>query len=258
MRIKPYDTFQPTVRVFTTTSEPAQHPSAVVNVPHGWKIVGGGAHAHWSTSGTLLVESYPLDSGAWRVLAKDHMTPEYSTITAYALAFHDPEDRFDVQIFTQTSSIEAHPAASVQVAEDYIMTGGGARVIDGSRGRAGNMLTSSFPSSSTSWSASSKDHMHSDPRKLQVYAIGIRDKRNEVFFQNRIITNSGDRAQHPCATVQMEGHGVMTGGGALVHYEEPGNILTASYPSESGWEAKSKDHELVSRAHITAYAVLLI
>jgi hypothetical protein len=48
----------------------------------------------------------------------------------------------------------------------------------------------------------------------------------------------------------------MVGGGAEVHWHDPGNMLTASYPNDSNdWTAQSKDHLKSSPATITAYAV---
>jgi hypothetical protein len=48
----------------------------------------------------------------------------------------------------------------------------------------------------------------------------------------------------------------MVGGGAKANYTGEGNLLTASYPSNSStWLAKSKDQIKSDPATITAYAV---
>jgi len=48
----------------------------------------------------------------------------------------------------------------------------------------------------------------------------------------------------------------MTGGGAKVNWTSAGNLLTASYPIDQySWEARNKDHMIVSPAAITVYAI---
>lgn len=53
----------------------------------------------------------------------------------------------------------------------------------------------------------------------------------------------------------------LTGGGAWINYEEPGNLLVQSYPVQdrdgiwSGWNAHGKDVWIASKSTITTYAI---
>jgi hypothetical protein len=64
-------------------------------------------------------------------------------------------------------------------------------------------------------------------------------------------------AQHPEARAQVGVGYKLIGGGAWVHWSEPGNLLTASFPDPDGltWVARSKDHVYPSPASIQAFAI---
>jgi hypothetical protein len=65
-------------------------------------------------------------------------------------------------------------------------------------------------------------------------------------------------APHPEVRVEVPAGYKIISGGARVDYQEPGNLLTASYPEgTSAWVARSKDHQLPSPAQIEAWAVAL-
>ena len=69
---------------------------------------------------------------------------------------------------------------------------------------------------------------------------------------------TGRMAPHPEVRVTVPAGYKVISGGARVNYQEPGNLLTASYPEgTSAWVARSKDHELASPAQIEAWAVAL-
>jgi len=66
------------------------------------------------------------------------------------------------------------------------------------------------------------------------------------------------KAEHPRAIARSNREGLkLIGGGAMVDYEGPGNLLTGSYPEGNAWVASSKSHKESSLATVTAYAIYL-
>ncbi len=76
---------KPELRVIETTSDPAQHPSAVARSETGTQLVGGGASVAWEGAGNLLTASCPEGSDRWAASSKDHIRVSPARITAYAL-----------------------------------------------------------------------------------------------------------------------------------------------------------------------------
>lgn len=78
---------------------------------------------------------------------------------------------------------------------------------------------------------------------------------SKVFFRKSLLD------QHPTMEVFIEPGYTLTGGGAWIEYEEPGNLLIESYPLQimggvwSGWRAGGKDIWVSSKATITVYAI---
>jgi hypothetical protein len=71
------------------------------------------------------------------------------------------------------------------------------------------------------------------------------------------IASSGP-AQHPSVDVTVPANFKIVGGGALDHWSGAGNLLTASFPSRpQTWSAAGKDHQDVSPASITAFALAI-
>ena len=244
---------QLTVHVFVQSGQIAQHPTAQVSVPQGYKLIGGGAIDNWVGEGNLLTASYP-SGNTWLAAGKDHQVASPSYITVYALGLYDPHDEWEVVVANQTSDPAQHPQAVATLPEGYVLTGGGAFVDYGAG--YGNLLTASFPNGDSGWEARSKDHLVADPAKITAFAIGIRANRgNQLRLRHTIVTATGAVAQHPSAQVCLQPGWVLSGGGAIDNWNEPGNLLTASFPSGSCWSASGKDHIDPSPASITAYAI---
>jgi vibriolysin len=156
-----------------------------------------------------------------------------------------------IEQFTATSEPEAHPFVQVNVPPNYKMVGGGA--FDNYT-EPGNMLTASYPISSTSWFAAGKDHEISSPATITAYLLAIFDPLDE--WDVVISSSTSDPAPHPQAVVSVTAGYTLTCGGAFVNYQGAGNILTASFPnSDTSWYAQSKDHDVSDPATITAYAI---
>ena len=241
------------IQLFVSTAGPAQHPSCDLAIPNDFKILGGGALDHYNEPGNMLTACYPKSLQLWSVAGKDHQEFSPASITAYALAIHDPNNEWDVVITQQTSDPAQHPNITATLPDGYILTGGGAFVNYGNG--YGNILTATFPSSQSTWEARSKDHLVADPAQLTAYAIGIRHRDGAIHLQGHIQQATGAVAQHPNAMVTLDAGWTLTGGGALDNWEEPGNLLTATYPQGTSWIGAGKDHIEFSPASITAYVL---
>jgi hypothetical protein len=240
------------IQTFTATSGVTAHPSVQVTVPAGYKILGGGAFDHWTGAGSLLTASFPLNAQTWFAAGKDHEISAPASITAYAIALHDPNDEWEVTIKSEPSNPAPHPQAIAVLPAGFVLTGGGAFV---NWHGAGNLLTASFPTSDKSWEVRSKDHDISDPSQITAYAIGMRPRSNGKKLHHEIKRARGAVAAHPSAQVQLDPGWSLSGGGALDDWSGDGNLLTASFPQGEGWFAFGKDHKISSPAAITAYAI---
>jgi hypothetical protein len=76
-----------TVVIDKADSGQAPHPAAVATVDPGFALTGGGAEVHWHGNGNLLWKLEPATSQdpTFSAASKDHMHPDPSTITAFAL-----------------------------------------------------------------------------------------------------------------------------------------------------------------------------
>lgn len=233
------------------------HPQAHVYVPRGWKVVSGGADVRYYGVGQLLAKSYPLVSGStpigWMVESKDHLTSDPGQIQAFAIAIWDPSNVWDVRIATSTSGVAAHPIATATLPYGYILVGGGAdvRYIE-----PGNMLVDSYPSSSSSWTGSSKDHFESAPSRIVTYAIGIKHRNGGQLFYRTKSQRFGPR-QHPYGTIFSTRGWSFIGGGASVSRGGLGNMIVRLIPSRDGKQfyAYSKDHLEPDSRYLTVYGI---
>jgi len=75
------------VSSFKSTSSPvANHPRQAFVLPD-FHLIGAGACVDWHGAGSLLTASFPQDRQTVVSEGKDHITPDPSTITAYAIGF---------------------------------------------------------------------------------------------------------------------------------------------------------------------------
>ena len=156
-----------------------------------------------------------------------------------------------IQLFTSTSGATAHPSVELMVPTGFKILGGGAA--DHWNG-AGNLLTASYPKGPRTWFAAGKDHEISDPASITAFALAIYDPQDEWDVVIREETSAP--LPHPQVVVPLPEGYVLTGGGAFVHYQGAGNLLTASFPTgDSSWEARSKDHDIPDPSKISAYAI---
>lgn len=74
----------------------------------------------------------------------------------------------------------------------------------------------------------------------------------------RIVQAAAAAASQPQTRVGVNGPEKITGGGATVNWQGPGNMLTATAPDgAAGWAASAKDHLDADPADLVAYAIAL-
>jgi hypothetical protein len=242
-------------KLFRATSEVANHPHAEVSVPAGYKVIGCGARVNWHGAGNLLTALYPSDRNSCVADAKDHDIVSPATIDIWAIALHDPDERWEIQVFRENSALANHPQQAVSVPPGWVMTGGGAQ---DSYSGAGSLLTASYPKSADTWEARGKDHAHIDPAMLTAFAIGIRPKApGAPVPHTQLFSATGQPTNHPEQTVQLGPGFTLASGGALDDFTGAGSLLTASYPTPdaNGWSAAAKDHEYPDPAALTVWAI---
>jgi hypothetical protein len=230
--------------ILSVTSEVSAHPVARVTVPAGYKLVGGGARDNWDPpEGNLLTASFPETPNTWMAAGKDHVKTSPASITAFAVAIHDPDDLWDVKITKSAAGNEdPSPIREQPVESGYVMVGGGAQVLPNPHG---NLLFASYAVNPSTWRGHSKQHPKNTPSsaKLVAYAIGLKCRLNEITVKPAIQEARSNESTRPSATASVASDHVMTGGGAMIFDKDPGVLLTASYPKDDQtWEGKGKDH----------------
>jgi hypothetical protein len=169
-------------KIVSYTSSQANHPTLNVRLPIQYAVVGGGARANYTGLGSMLWATYPVEDGnSWIGAAKDHIDPDPSTITVWAIGL----DRLflhgaglSVNVYENTSTPPVpHPSVVVDVpGEDFHLSGGGARVNwDVNPSAVGSLLTATYPGpNNRTWVADGKDHLQPDPSTITGWAIALR------------------------------------------------------------------------------------
>lgn len=253
-----------TVAVFERIAgTPQQHfTDFAVNVPEQFVVIGGGVEGSRAPYGNLITASYPnSDLSAWLVSTKDHSYPDPVAIKAWAIGLKiaglTRQQLISMMAVNVASSgYDAHPDISSGLPEGYVLVSGGIKV---NWSGAGNIATASYPETSFTWRAKSKDHSVSSPASTQVYAIGL--KKSLVGIGNIAVTTIASDSTytgHPASMANMTPGYALTGCGARVDWAGAGNLLWKIKPSTTGnqygCEASSKDHEIASPATIRTYA----
>lgn len=82
-----------------------------------------------------------------------------------------------------------------------------------------------------------------------------------IHIESKVFRRTSLVEQHPTMDVFLDPGYTLTGGGAWIDYDEPGNLLVQSYPVQGrdgkwcGWMANGKDAWVSSKASITTYAI---
>lgn len=239
---------------------PSENPSASVQMPHGFKVVSGGAILHYHGAGELLYSSEPqLNSNevpiGWSVRGRYHIHKDKGEIQAFANAIYDPADEWDVKVVSSISTTASHPATVATLPADYTLLGGGGKVHF--RGK-GSMLVSCRPVGSHGWEAAAKDHLVGDKGEVQAFAIGI---KNKIDVQRKIETvtlmETSGTAAHPSQCMFASNGQVFSSVGAAVSKGGAGNMLVNMFVVRNGTEvcSSAKDHLVSDPQQITVFGI---
>lgn len=187
------DQLKNSVYISVADSGVAPHPEAEAGVPSDeYVLVGGGFRVDWNGAGNLATASFPSTEVSWKARSKDHDISDPSNIRVFAICLNKnlPVGHVAVTIERADSGQMPHPAAVATVEPGFALTGGGAEVHwlgDG------NLLWKLEPSTSNTptFSAASKDHIHSAPSTITAYAIGIQIKTSPRRITMPHIRSSG-------------------------------------------------------------------
>jgi len=208
----------------------------------------------------MLTASFPSSNNTWTAFGKDHKDSDPATITAYAVAIYDPDDIWEVKVFSSgpTAKTKGWIRKDVALEPGYVMVGGGAEVRYG--GDPGTLLYASRPEGDNKWLAAAKDHVDGSSATITAYAVGLRPNPNKVKgvkVLSKIIQATSGHSNRPVTIARPDEKYQMTGGGASLGWEgKEGLLLTASYPKDSNtWEGKGKDHLKGDRGFIEVYRI---
>jgi len=142
------------------------------------ELVGGGTQVIMGHPiGNLLSESYPVDKFTWRSKAEMHLTSsKLPTVRTYATVLKSKVEQIRIggYITSSESSPGKQPKTNCKVAQDCVMTGGGAKMEFGGDHTAKMLLTASFPSDDKTWEGRGKDHGHPATGTIKVYCFGVK------------------------------------------------------------------------------------
>ena len=159
-------------KVFSNTWGKDHLPTAKVEVPPEYVMVGGGAKVNYDGSGNMLTESYPVTENTWAAASKDQGWADPATVTVYAVGLKSKLPNFSrprTEITKSDSPSLAFPTATISSGKG-IMTGGGAKV---NPSRWGSFMTASYPKNEHTWNASSKEHIWESPAVITTYRLGL-------------------------------------------------------------------------------------
>ncbi|MFJ3790990.1 hypothetical protein [Kitasatospora sp. NPDC090091] len=242
-----------------TPTSASIHIDHECEVPDDFVVIGGGGDNN-AGAGAFMFASYPRDDlGAWRVSTKDHLvsSPHLLSCYAFGMQVHDmTKDQLlsAIQVTNATGLSAEHPMASAQAPlGSHFLIGGGFRV-NMRPGDPGNLATASYPEFDQEWSVKAKDHGMPSEATMTSFAIAItRQLRTEssgtLNLEVGFSSAFAGPSDHPVATAILPFGFALTGIGAEVRYNEPGQMLwilrpqkNGSTPTGYGVSAISKDH----------------
>lgn len=245
----------------------SSHNTITVTVGSEYVIIGGGASIDNSYGGpALLTESRPdFANNSWVGSSKDHLVSGPHRLKVWAIGLRvagltAAQLRSYMQVFTNTSSVVAHPEATVSIPANYKLLGGGGRI---NWTGQGNLLVFSYPVGN-SWLVKGKDHGVSSPASATAYAIGIQNSYipgldgyiETLILQNQSTTGTGTRSTNINASSYQSSGWMTSCPGARSVYSGSGRLLTVISGGYWNSYAYSKDHEWSSSGSVYSYLIL--
>ncbi len=231
-----------------------QHPVLVVTADPGYKMINCGYLVTTDDPNTnaFITACYPNSIFQWTLAAKDEGVESSSKITAFTVQLFDPNDDFDVQIFSCTSTVGNHNATTATVASGYTCAGGGAQA---NWTVNGQYLTTSAPNASNGWNAVSQDHLEAELGSVTAYAVGVKPRAPQSIFNVNLNVDSSLASSEPDEDVAVASGDTLIGGGASISQRSFGNMLVASYPNGTEWYARGHDNLEVDAETIDVYSI---
>ncbi|MEM7646543.1 MAG: hypothetical protein AAF203_06525, partial [Pseudomonadota bacterium] len=146
---------------------------AEVNFTGRFKVIGGGARVNWKGAGSLLVSSFPTETEGWSAHSKDHVHPDPSTITTFAIGMKSGFlKRMGLKrvLRSEYSSFGNNPSGECRVGKKAAAISAGIYAPVGS----GSLMTGLAPISRRRWFGSSKAHINPYQTSFEIACIGLR------------------------------------------------------------------------------------
>lgn len=236
-------------------------------LPHGFKLVGGGA-ATQENSANFLVSSYPKNLGKatpqqWIAEAHDCIGYSNSTdiITSYGVAIYDPFDL--VQVHVSTSSKSSTTSGNITILQPYynpdnipypIVTGGGLKTTLKSGSFVKYMVSNVFQWNG--WNAVVNDYKDaSTDIQLDAYAITISIPSGIVTAMTHFTSDTGSGVEVSINTPVTSGKRIIGGGSGITAYPTSGgNLYQQCFPNNdsNALHSYSKDpNQSASASEVT-------
>lgn len=270
---------------------PTERLEATLELPPGYKILGGGAAADVKQEpGNFLVASHPSVVGTgkaqrwgWHALIKHIGQISKVQHVIRVVALYDPADEWDVRIFNQSSAkLESNQGIKLAPNDGYLFTGGGGKVHESDKADTAVLCAMSYcpagenvgpPQERCHYFVASTHLTKTCPHQLTAYAIGLRPRGSARLAWEYRMHSFGQAAHHNHVIQHLaSGDGlhrtVMIGGGVMMSPLPVSNGLTGSCPlpyPESGhlaqpvyaWHGTSKDHANPAPAAMSSFTLAL-
>lgn len=270
--------------------QPSERLDTSVQLPVGYKILGGGASAVKQKAGNFLIASHPSVVGAgkdqrwsWHVLMKSIEDKSAVEHVVRVIALYDPNDEWDVRIFSQSSdALKEHHSFQLAPNDGYIFTGGGGRVHETAMTDTAVLGGMSYcpagqvvgpPQERCHYTVYSQHLIKPCLHNLTAYAIGLRPRGSaKLAWEYRLhqfrTSDHHDHVIQHLASGDGVHRSVMIGGGVMVSPSSIRNGVTGSCPlpyPESGhraqplyaWHGTSKDHKIPEPAVMNSFTLAL-
>lgn len=173
------------------------------------------------------------DWTTWKVMSRDHIVYTPCTLVGFAIGMkiHGLTRDEIIANLRHTSTISpvamSHADMTCLVAPDFLLVGGGFEVLDQMEG-GGNLATASFPFSTISWRARSKDEINVTESRIRVFTISInpniRNANGQVIGNvattiKRLDSDPNEIRSNPKSSIGPKEGFALCGGGGEANYD---------------------------------------
>lgn len=234
-----------------------------VSVPSGYLAVGGGAEiSNYGSNGALLTGSFPdMELTSWTAKSKDHLKPQYHTLTAYAIGLkiqgisaQNLLSHINIQTNIVISVAEKPTFAECKLnnPNEYWLIGGGANIIQPVSGdgvllnRTEQFNPGTGGGFQNTWRTQACDHIKKSGNAIVInYSIAIRKNIpgfGEIETYSKYNVNNDDSWGKKSVSTSLNEDYVLTAIGGSTVSEGKGRMLCGINPSFSNPTITSTDH----------------